>query len=115
MPPPEAEYLRRLADREARLRRSARVAGWLGWGRLSIVAITLALLLAIAVMAGAWPWRLLVIGAALFVGASVPLDRAIRARESALRSVLFYRQGLARIEARPAEGAPTGERFADPA
>jgi len=115
MPPPEAEYRRRLAEREARLRVAARRAGALGWARLAIVVATLAVLLAIAVTAGGWPWRILGAAAALFTLVSLPLERAIRDRETARRAVAFYRQGLERIEARPASGAPTGDRFADAA
>jgi len=115
MHPPEAEYRRRLAEREARLRQATRLASGLGWARLAIVVATLALLLGTAVTAGRWPWQLLAVAAVLFTGVSVPLERAIRDREAACRSVLFYRQGLERIEARPATGAPTGDRFADPA
>jgi hypothetical protein len=109
---PRAEYAQRLESRALIIAMQDRLHIRLGNAKL-------ATLLAGAVLA--WlslsqnlfsPWWLLAV-VLLYFALVVFHERAVRSRDSAQSSVVFYRQGLERIEDRWAGTGQSGERFLD--
>jgi len=112
VPGPAAhEYRSRLAARDATRaaleRADARFAYW----RLATVAA--AGLLGFGIWLGALGGWWLVLPAAGFAWLMRGHDRVIRAREAAVRAMVFYERGLARLDDRWAGSGEAGERFRD--
>ncbi len=106
------EYRQRLEDRESRVAHQEKLHIRLG-------NIRLALALVAAGMAWESIWRRafsywwLAAPAVVFALVAAYHSRVLRARATALRGVLFYRAGIARIEDRWMGKGQTGERFND--
>jgi hypothetical protein len=84
------------------------------WGRIGELFVALCLMYIAFVnrqVAPAWAWSAVALFAVL-TAVIVWVEALIERREAVVR---YYQQGLARIEERWQDGAPTGERFADPA
>ncbi|MDE3135279.1 MAG: mismatch repair protein [Acidobacteriota bacterium] len=112
MPDPQTEYATRL---EARLQAVERhESGHIRVGNSKLATLVAGLTLAWISLARHWVssyW--LVAPAALYIALAVWHERILRARTLAERAVVFYRQGIARIEDRwPGHGNP-GDRFRD--
>lgn len=109
--PPADEYRDRLQNRRAALAGLTRTDLQLSRARLAIFAS--------AVVMGFLAWRdlaspfWLLVPVAAFLVLVVRHDRALRALETARRSIAFYERCVARIEDRWAEDGETGERFSD--
>jgi hypothetical protein len=111
--PPQAEYQRRLQEREVRAAKQEKVHIRLGNTRLGLFLIGAMMAWQIfhAHRFAAW-W--LAAPAAAFAGVAAFHSRVLRSRELALRAVAYYRTALDRVEDRWAGKGPSGERFADP-
>ncbi len=94
----EAEYRRRLADREARLADARRAADRLGNLRLLLAAIALGLVLMPMFTRDGTPWWGLIPVAAAFIALGRAMDRVFDRRRRATASVAYYREGLDRFE-----------------
>jgi hypothetical protein len=110
---PAEEYAQRRSIRESRVARFEKVHIQLGNARLFLAVVTAIL---------AWtsfrshllsPWWL---AAPIVAFACIAYwhSQILRSRELAQRSVVFYEQGLSRVEDRWAGTGETGERFNDP-
>ena len=111
---PHTEYERRLQARQAVSRRYERLHVRLGNARVAVAACA-ALIAWLAFVSGKLSgWWLLAPGAA-FVALGVMHDRVLHAKRPADRAVIFYQQGLARIEDRWTGAGETGERYLDDA
>jgi hypothetical protein len=110
---PQAEYQRRLQEREARAAKQEKIHIRLGNTRLGLFLIGAVMAWQIfhAHRLAAW-W--LAAPAAAFAGVAAFHSRVLRSRELALRAVAYYRTALDRVEDRWAGKGPSGERFADP-
>ena len=104
------------------LQRNARASRVAHYEKLHIRMGNLRLSLVLTAVAIAWvsfhkhelsPWWLAAPVAA-FAAIAVYHSRILRARELAERAVMFYKNGLARIDDRWMGTGETGERFADP-
>ena len=111
---PHAEYASRLDRRKAVVGRLE--LRHVALGNLKAALMALAMMIGWAAFSRHWltAWWLLAPGACLAVLALVH-ERVIRIHRRAERSVLFYENGLARLEDRWAGTGETGERFGDPA
>ena len=94
----EAEYGRRLADREARLAAAQKAADRLGNIRLLLAALALILVLMPMFTREGTPWWGLLPVAAAFIALGRAQDRVFDRRRRATASVTYYRQGLDRFE-----------------
>lgn len=110
---PNQQYQLRLQERESRA--AEREKMHIRLGNCRVLLFVIAVLMVWEVFHGrAFSARWLVLPLAAFVAVAAYHARVLRARDLALRAVLFYRQGLARLEDRWAGMGQTGERFADP-
>jgi hypothetical protein len=110
---PTREYQRRLRERESRAAELEKMHIRLGNSRVLLFVIAVLMVWEVF-HAHAFSARWLALPLAGFVAVAAYHARVLRARDLALRAVLFYRQGLARLEDRWAGTGQTGERFADP-
>jgi MutS domain V len=107
------EYKQRLKDRESRVARYEQTHIRLGYVRLS-----LALVAAVIGWESYWRHRLtpwwMVVPLILFAFIAAYHSRILRAQELTKRALVFFHNGLARIEDRWAGTGQTGARFNDP-
>ncbi len=111
---PHTEYERRLEARQAVSRRYERLHVRLGNARVAVAAAAALVAWLAFVSAKLSGWWLLGPGAA-FVALGVIHDRVLAAKRPADRAVVFYQQGLARIEDRWMGAGEPGERYLDDA
>ena len=111
---PRAAYDERLAHRREAVARLERADGHVANARLAVFAAAAAVAFFAFARHALSGWWLLAPGAA-FVALLVWHDRVLRRRARAARAVLFYEQGLSRLDGTwPGKGT-AGERFDDPA
>jgi hypothetical protein len=104
----EAARAAALADRAGARRRETALV----WARLAVLVLGVALAYETCERRTVPPAALWV-PVAVFVGLSLLVGRAVRRARVADETVAYYEGGLARLDERPAPGAPTGEAHAD--
>jgi NAD(P)-dependent dehydrogenase (short-subunit alcohol dehydrogenase family) len=108
---PQEEYGKRLAARSAAYARSARTEARISYGRLAAVAGTAACVwLAVNDLLPVW---LILAPVATFVALAVWHDRVFRQSDRLARSIIFYQDGVARIEDKWHGIGEQGLRFLD--
>jgi uncharacterized membrane protein len=113
---PLDEYTRRLNRREAQVRRYERIHERLGYVRLLVVVVGLAIAWFSLRSDALSPWWIAAPVLA-FIAIAIYHARVLQAKQRAERAAEVYRGGIARIEDRWAtsrKGSEPGERFADP-
>ncbi len=114
MSSPAEEYVRRLQQRQQRVARYDKIHIQMGNLRLVLAIATVTLIWL------AWGrhqpllWWAVGIPVLIFIGIAAYHSRILRARDLAQRAVIFYQNGIARIEDRWTGVGETGERFDDP-
>ncbi len=111
-PLPAEVYRARVAEATARAARLARIERALVWGRLALLLLALGLLYQACERPGGAPEGA-AIGVGLVVAISLAIARLARALGDAEETRRYFEEGIARLEGRGSDRAPTGEAFAD--
>ena len=109
---PSDAYRDRLQARRAAVARLARIDAAIGWMRLAVVVVAIAVAVAAfkgGQISGLW----LLAPAAAFLVLIVVHDRFIHRGEQAARAVRLYEDGIARLEDRAPPGDGRSRRFSD--
>ena len=111
--PPSQEYNERLRAREALVARRTAVHFRLGNIRL-MLAIAAAIIGWLSLISHLLPIWWLALPLVIFMGVAAYHTKVLRALACAERAVLYYKNGIARIEDKWAGRGEKGERFIDP-
>lgn len=108
----QAEYQRRIQQRESAVAQLQRKHLWLG--NLRIAVFVAIVILAWFSRTGSSIFYLLIAAIILFIALVVIHRRVVRAMNAAKRAAEVYRRGIARMEDRWAGTGDTGDEFKDP-